>query len=72
MKEYRIGEVSKMLDVPVETIRFLEQKGLVSPEKNPESGYRFYDVWDVNQILDYKKFRQIGFSSGETISFRRF
>ncbi|MGX8686496.1 MAG: MerR family transcriptional regulator [bacterium] len=41
MQRYRIGEVSKMVDVPVETIRFLEQKGLVSPEKNTETGYRF-------------------------------
>lgn len=36
MQRYRIGEVSKMVDVPVETIRFLEQKGLLTPEKNPE------------------------------------
>ena len=67
MQRYRIGEVSKMVDVPVETIRFLEQKGLVSPEKNTETGYRFYSVWDINLILDYKKFRKIGFSSRETV-----
>ena len=50
MQRYRIGEVSKMVDVPVETIRFLEQKGLLTPEKNPENGYRYYSVWDVNHI----------------------
>lgn len=67
MQRYKIGEVSKIVDMPAETIRFLEQKGLISPEKNEETGYRFYSVWDINRILDYKKFRQIGFSSGETI-----
>ena len=71
MQRYRIGEVSKMVDVPVETIRFLEQKGLVSPEKNTETGYRFYSVWDINLILDYKKFRKIGFSSRETVDLVR-
>ncbi len=71
MQRYRIGEVSKMVDVPVETIRFLEQKGLLTPEKNPENGYRYYSVWDVNHILDYKKFRQIGLSSKETVDMVR-
>jgi hypothetical protein len=58
MQRYRIGEVSKMVDVPVETIRFLEQKGLVSPEKNTGTGYRLYSVWDINLILDYKEVPQ--------------
>ena len=68
VQRYLIGEVSKMVDVPVETIRFLEQRGLITPEKNRENGYRSYSVWDINRILDYKKFRQIGFSSKETVS----
>lgn len=67
MRKYKIGEMSKMLDVPVETIRFLEQKGLITPERNAHSGYRYYDIWDANQILDYKKYRQIDFSSKETV-----
>lgn len=67
MRKYKIGEMSRMLDVPVETIRFLEQKGLISPERNAGSGYRYYDIWDANQILDYKKYRKIGFSSKETV-----
>lgn len=71
MRRYKIGQVSRMLNVPVETIRFLEQKGLVFPEKDADSGYRFYDIWDVNQILDYQKYRQIGFSSSETVSLVR-
>ena len=71
MQRYRIGEVSKMVDVPVETIRFLEQKGLVSPEKNTGTGYRLYSGWDINLILDYMKFRKIGFSSRETVDLVR-
>ena len=30
-----------------------------------------YSVWDVNHILDYKKFRQIGLSSKETVDMVR-
>ena len=68
MDLFRIGEISKMLNVPVETIRFFEQKGLIMPVKNEMTGYRYYSVWDANQILEYKKYRQIGFSSNEAIA----
>lgn len=37
MKRYRIGEVSKILNISAETIRFLEQKGLISPQKNKDN-----------------------------------
>lgn len=67
MKHYRIGQVSKMLNIPVETLRFLEQKGLVKPKKNEDNGYRYYDIWSINQILDYQKYRKIGLSSKETV-----
>ena len=68
---YRIGQISKMLNTSVETIRFLEQKGLIIPEKDAASGYRYYNIWDVNLILDYQKYRQIGFSSKEAVSLAR-
>lgn len=68
MQRYKIGAVSKMLNIPVETIRYLEKQGLLSPERDADSGYRYYDIWDVNRLLDYKKYRQIGFSSKEAVN----
>lgn len=69
MKKYKIGEVSKMLNIPPETIRSLERMGLLSPGKKEGSNYRFYDLQDISQILNYKKYRQMGFSSAESIRF---
>ena len=66
-KKYRIGEVSKMLDVSVPTIRFLETTGLITPEKDKWNNYRYYQMSDVDIIMNYKKYRQIGFTSNQTV-----
>lgn len=67
MKKYKIGEVAKIVDIPAESIRFFESKGLISPEKDPFNKYRYYDVWDINRLYDYKKFRNLDFSLAESI-----
>lgn len=69
MKKYKMEEVSKMLNIPPEPIRSLERMGLLSPGKKEGSNYRFYDLQDISQILNYKKYRQMGFSSAESIRF---
>mgnify|MGYP002769716730 CR=1 FL=1 len=67
MKKYKIGEVSKILDIPVETIRFYEKKGLIHPEKDKYSSYRYYDIWDISRLLDYRKYRELEFTLNESI-----
>ena len=65
--KYKIGEISKILDVPVETIRFYESKGLIHPQKDKDSNYRYYDYWDINLLFDYKKYRDLEFSLAESL-----
>ena len=65
--KYKIGEVSKILNIPVETIRFYETKNLIHPEKDENSNYRYYDIWDMNRLLDYKKYRELEFSLNESL-----
>lgn len=66
-KKFKIGEVSRIVDIPVESIRFFETKGLISPQKDAFSKYRYYDVWDINRLLDYRKLRNMDFSLGQAI-----
>ena len=68
---YKIGEVAKILDIPVETIRFYESKHLITPYKDPDSGYRYYTDKDINLLLDYKRFREMGFSLNESAEIMR-
>ena len=65
--KYKIGEVSKILNIPVETIRFYETKNLIHPEKDENSNYRYYDICDMNRLLDYKKYRELEFSLNESL-----
>lgn len=52
-KLYQIGQIAKLLKVSTRTIRFYEEKGIISPAMvNAETGYRFYDE---NQVLKLKK-----------------
>ena len=59
-KKFRIGEISRLYHVGVDTIRYYERIGLIHPERT-ESGYRLYsqqDIWRLNVIRDL---RQLGF-----------
>ena len=46
---YKIGEVARVLDIAVETIRMYEREGLLIPEKT-DSGQRLFNDDDVHWI----------------------
>ena len=71
MRQYKIGEVSRILNMPVESIRFFEQKGVLAPHKDQSNNYRYYTVWEINRLLDYRKYRELGFSLNETLEIIR-
>ncbi len=50
-----------------ESIRYYERMGIILPEKNPVSGYRYYSAWDVNMLVKARQYRQQGFSMEETV-----
>lgn len=62
MNGYKIGEVSRVFGIPNETLRYYESRGIITPKRDVESGYRYYDVWDMNFLLDSLWYRSYGFS----------
>nr|WP_047981888.1 MerR family transcriptional regulator [Ornithinibacillus contaminans] len=48
---YTIGEVEKEIEVPATTLRHWEKEGLITPSRNPESGYRLYNHEDIRRLL---------------------
>lgn len=60
--KYKISEVSNILNIPVDTLRYLEAKDIVKPNKNDHNNYRFYEPWDINFLTEFKKFRGFDFS----------
>ena len=62
MAKYKIGEVSRILGIPKDTLHYYERRGIVTPHKDKETGYRYYDAWDLNFLLDSKWYRSFDFS----------
>lgn len=62
---YSIGQISKMSDVGIETIRFYERKGLIENPSRKPSGYRQYPKGTVDRLLFIKNAKGLGFSLAE-------
>lgn len=64
MKTYKIGEIAKMLGISAETIRNYEKKGLICPYKE-ESNYRYFDIIQINHLLNLQKYQKYGYTLHE-------
>lgn len=64
--KYGISEVAKLLDLSSEAIRYYENKGIIKPERNEETGYRYYGGWDIHMLIRARTYRQLGYTLDET------
>lgn len=61
-KTYTISQISKLLGLTNDAIRFYEKKGLVHPTINPHNSYRMYTLKNVLELLDIIYYRHLDFS----------
>jgi len=59
---YSIKNVSLILGVDPQTIRYWEKEGLISPERMYGNKYRIYKDKDIEQLKLVKASREIGYS----------
>ena len=65
-KLYMIGEVSKLCNIPIKTLRYYDEINLLKPDKIDEfSQYRYYSNDQLVLILAIKQFKEAGFSLKE-------
>lgn len=57
-----VGEISEVLGLSNETIRYYVREGLIKPRKNPENNYWEYSSEDVLVISDILFYRYLGIS----------
>lgn len=57
---YTIKRISELVGIAPQTIRYYEEKGMLSPEKNEKTGYRYYTVWDYGILLTARKYLRYG------------
>ena len=60
-----IGEISKKTNIPVKTIRYYEEFGLLPQPKRSLSKYRIYNQKDLEKLLFIKKSKDLGLTLAE-------
>lgn len=58
----KIGEASRLSGCHIETIRYYERVGVLSPTARSESGYRRYTDHHIQQLRFIHHARELGFS----------
>ncbi|AYW46382.1 MerR family transcriptional regulator [Tetragenococcus koreensis] len=56
---YSIGEISKKINLSIDTLRFYEKEGLIVPTRN-SSNRRVYDEKDITWIEFLKRLKMTG------------
>ena len=63
---YQIGEVSKLCNISIKTLRYYDEIELLIPEKiDSNSGYRYYSNEQLTLVIVIKHFKEAGFSLKE-------
>ena len=63
---YKIGEFSKLVNVPVKTLRYYDEINLFKPhEIDLFSGYRYYSDEQINDLEVILSLKEVGFSLEE-------
>lgn len=61
----KIGELSKLAQVSVDTVRFYEQRGLLPQAARSHSGYRQYSPGDAKRLRFIVHAKELGFTLEE-------
>jgi MerR family transcriptional regulator, copper efflux regulator len=65
MKSYRIGNVTKLLGISADTLRYYEKIRLLPPVSRTGSGIRMYDERDISRLRFIRRAQKMRFSLKE-------
>ncbi|MEM9473425.1 MAG: Cu(I)-responsive transcriptional regulator [Pseudomonadota bacterium] len=60
-----IGTIAKKADLPIKTVRYYADIGLVSPSGRSDAGYRIYGEMELNKLRFVRSARSFGFTVEE-------
>ncbi len=60
-----VGRVARLAGVNLQTVRYYEKRGLLTPERRTQSGYRLYGPQAVQVIRFVKSAQALGFTLDE-------
>ncbi len=65
MARYKIGEIVASTGISPHALKYYEKEGLLHPQTDADSGYRYYDEKDLGAVMQIHRYRQWGFSTKE-------
>ena len=68
MPSLSIGELAKLGNVAVDTVRYYERGGLLAPARRTASGYRYYGDAEIKRLRFIRRAKALGFTLDEVRS----
>lgn len=65
VNKFRIGDVSKMLHISDQMIRYYEKNGVIHPIRSKDGNYRLYSMEDVFLLFDAMRYKEWNINIGE-------
>lgn len=66
MEKLAIGKMAQICNVSIQTLRYYDRINLIKPQyRNPENGYRYYDISQVFRVNIIKYLQYSGLSIEE-------
>ncbi len=63
---YKIGELSKIVDIPIKTLRYYDEVGILTPALIDKfTGYRYYDDESILNVEMIKSLKSVNFTLQE-------
>lgn len=62
---WRKSDISRILKISGDTLRYFEDRHIITPEKNPVNQYRMYSEVDISRLIEYKRYRSFDYSQNE-------
>ena len=63
--KYSIGTMAGLLGISAEAIRYYESREIIKPVREAETGYRYYNTWDLHMLLRARHYQSYGFTLEE-------
>lgn len=64
-QDMRIGELAQQSGISIDTLRYYDRQGLLTPRRNPDNGYREYGLDSLQQLQLIRLGQSLGFSLEE-------
>ena len=60
--QYKVNDVKRILNISKDTLRYFDNKHLISSRRDEKNNYRYFRSEDINKLFAYKMYRSLLFN----------